>query len=257
MREAPPLILGIEITNPSAGAGCGVALHHAQAGWTDVEPLRAAPAGGRGGHDDDLMPAIDRLFTRRGATPNLIGRVVVSTGPGGYTSLRIACAAAKMIACAAGGGGARCVAVPTALVVARRVSDEAWSRGGVAVALAAKAQGAWVQVVDRAAAGARPGRIIGADDLAELARAGVRTLVADRHLPESMRRAAAGLEIWIIEPRFDPAALLEIPVGDGGLPLVDPVELAPLYPREPEAVTIWRQRRTGQPAPPGGAARSG
>ena len=101
--SAGRLILAIETSNPSAGDGSGVALSDAAAGWTDVEPLRpsrqnapGAPRTGHGGQDDDLMPAIDRLFRRRAARPSDLSRVMVSVGPGGYTGLRIACAVGKM-----------------------------------------------------------------------------------------------------------------------------------------------------------------
>lgn len=246
------LILAIEISNPSAGRGGGVALADDAAGWVEVEPLREAQHRGRGaaragqgGNDDDLMPAIDRLFARRGARPREVGTVVVSVGPGGYTGLRIACAAGKMIAEVA---GARCVAAPTAVVVAQRVSDEAWSRGGVAVALASKggdAGSAWVQRVERGSAGARggggAGHVMHAEDLAGLDEHGVRTLVGDRFLPESFRARAAGMGWTVIEPTFDPAACIEAR-RVFGLPEIDPVELVPLYPREPDAVMLWKAK---------------
>lgn len=236
------LILAIETTNPTADAARpGVAVARSADGPVEVEHLRAGRA--RGGHDDDLMPAIDRLLGRIGGAARDIGVVCVSVGPGGYTGLRVACAAGKMIA---EGAGARCVAVPTALVVARRVPPSAWEAGGgggVAVALASKGKSAWVQVVDPAAA-TPTGRLMTAADLGPLADAGVRTLVADRHLPEPMRAEAARLEMQVIEPVFDPAACIEA-WRVYGLPLIDPAELVPLYPREPDAVTQWRARMGG------------
>lgn len=247
---ASGLILAIEISNPSAGRGSGVALADDAAGWVEVEPLREAQHRGRGaaragqgGNDDDLMPAIDRLFARRGARAHGVGTVVVSVGPGGYTGLRIACAAGKMIAEAA---GARCVGVPSALVVARRVPGEAWPRGGVAVALASKggdAGSAWVQRVERDRAG-DAGRVVNADALGALHGRGVRTLVADGFLPGSFRAGAAGLGWTVIEPTFDPAACIEA-WRVCALPEIDPVELIPLYPREPDAVTLWRAKGSG------------
>jgi hypothetical protein len=52
------------------------------------EPLRSDHR-----HEDDLMPAIDRLFRAAGASPKDIRRVAVSAGPGGFTGLRSAIAA--------------------------------------------------------------------------------------------------------------------------------------------------------------------
>jgi tRNA A37 threonylcarbamoyladenosine modification protein TsaB len=225
-----------------------VALADEAAGWVEVESLLAgrqiasgAPRVGQGGNDDDLMPAIDRVFARRGVRARAVGTVIVSVGPGGYTGLRIACAVGKMIAEAA---GARCVAAPTAAVVAHRVDPSAWSRGGVAVALASKGESAWVQRVTTSGP-ITGGRILHALDLTELHNAGVRTLVADRFLPPSMRDGAAALGWTVIEPTFDPAACIEVWRAHA-VPSIDPVELVPLYPREPDAVTLWREKAKGE-----------
>src|SRR5687767_12602677 len=48
--------------------------------------------------DDDFMPAVDRLFHRMKLTPEDLQAVGVSIGPGGFTGLRIAVSAAKMLA---------------------------------------------------------------------------------------------------------------------------------------------------------------
>ncbi len=243
----PGLILAIEISNPSAGRGGGVALADPSSGRIDAEPLRestqrppGAPRPGHGGNDDDLMPAIDRLFARRNARARDVATVAVGVGPGGYTGLRIACAVGKMIAEVA---CARCVAVPTALVLAQRIPDDARARGGVAVALASKGGpegSAWVQRVERDATG-QPGTVMHADGLAALNEHGVRTVVADRFLPESFRSRAAAMGWTIIEPTFDPAACIDA-WRACRLPEIDPVELVPLYPREPDAVTLWKSK---------------
>src|SRR5262245_58553079 len=100
------LCLAIEISNPSAAAGAGVALGRAGAGLQVLVVEALAPERR---HDDDLVPSIDRVFRRAGCSPGEIGLVGVSIGPGGFTSLRIAIAAAKMICEAT---GSRCVGVP-------------------------------------------------------------------------------------------------------------------------------------------------
>src|SRR5919106_153062 len=68
-------------------------------------------------HDDDLLPAIDRVFKRATLSPSDLagGAVGVSIGPGGFTGLRIAVTTAKMFAEAL---GANVIAVPSALVAA-------------------------------------------------------------------------------------------------------------------------------------------
>ena len=86
----------------------GVAVEHG--GRTDVEWMSADVR-----HDDDLLPAIVRLYKRCALVPGMTDAVGVSIGPGGFTGLRIAVSTGKMMAEAT---GAKIVAVPTALVVA-------------------------------------------------------------------------------------------------------------------------------------------
>lgn len=231
---ALPVIVAIETSNPSANqagtgsSGAGVALGVLRdvrvADLLGVEPLHEERA-----HDDDLVPAIDRLARRVGITPDRITLVAVSVGPGGFTALRIAVAAAKMIAEAT---GARCIAVPSAHVVARRVEHPGRP---FAVALASKNDSAFVTRFDEPARPRAPGSLLTEPDMRSL---GVDLLVADRFFPEHIRQACAALGIAVVPPRFDPAACLEAALD---LPDIDPVALLPIYPRLPEAVVKWRQ----------------
>jgi tRNA threonylcarbamoyladenosine biosynthesis protein TsaB len=279
-----PLTLAIEVSNPSSGprgrieqdgdhffAGPGVALGERKVTWPvdeDVELLHEGPR-----HDDDLMPAIDRLFRRRGATPADLkdGRIAVSVGPGGFTGLRIAVATAKMLAEAT---GARTVAVPSA-------SAAAWclpvSSAPAVVCLASKGETVHATLLPRAGANGdwweatgspalrkivdpltlsrtdgliRAGKgwmaaacslgIVGAAEIEPLA---PRTLIADRFLPASIAAMAGRIGAAIIEPIFAAQSVLHIA---NGMDPIDPVALAPLYPREPEAVTLWRGRGGGR-----------
>ncbi len=54
------------------------------------------------GHAEALMPLIDGLFGHLGVAPTEIDRVVVTTGPGSFTGLRVGIAAARGMALAAG-----------------------------------------------------------------------------------------------------------------------------------------------------------
>jgi len=187
----------------------------------DIDPARA--------HDDLLMVAIDRAMRTAGLTPRQIGVVAVSAGPGGYTAVRLAVTTAKLIAEAT---GAACIAIPTSDCVAHRVDN---SLARFAVALASKGTTSYVTVYDNPATPRSPGAVIDADALAAL---GVRTMIADRFLSASFKVAAELQGISIIPPVFDALACAEIAHR---YPSVDPLLLAPLYPREPEAVTKWRE----------------
>lgn len=274
------LILAIETSNPGAVSpeardaearnaeggrlisnGPGVTLGRMHQGEIEVlstQMLRAR-AGPFGGNDDDLMPAIARAFAEaKRASPGVdradLARVAVSVGPGGYTGLRVACAVAKMIALGVGSRGAGscvCVAVPSARVVLARVPTglrEGASR--VAIALASKGHSAWVQVFEGERELELDGKGKGGLCTAENLRAwsgftdakgegGVRALIADRHLPAPMREAAVALGWSIAEPIFDPVACAEL---GAGLDPIEPSLLMPMYPREPDAVTLWRAR---------------
>jgi tRNA threonylcarbamoyl adenosine modification protein YeaZ len=244
------LTLAIEISNPSSWTrGCawsqGVALGRVhrrdradvpagQGGPAElvrddvlVELLgvEAIDAGAR--HDDEVMPAIARLCERAGVAPAQLERVAVSAGPGGFTGLRIAVTTAKFIA---EGVGAGCVGVPSAAVAARRVG----AAGRVAIAVASKGESAFVSVFESGRM-VEEGRPMTAAELPGLACA---TLVGDRFLPEAMRAWAMGAGVAVVEPTFDPVACLE---ASAGWPVVDAGALTPIYAREPEAVTKWRQ----------------
>lgn len=246
MPEAADLItLGIETSNPSASARAAGAI--ALASDTPDSPrgfrllgMRALHPGAR--HDDALMPAVEALCVRCGVTPRDIGRITVSIGPGGFTGLRIAVTTARFIAEAV---DAELVAVPSALVVAmkrRRL-------GRFAVLLASKRDTAWATCFESDEAGAlraptdaaTEGRIVDLASLQALHREKqLEAIVADRHMPAPMRAWAEQENIRIAPPWFGAARCIE---AARRLTPVDRLQLAPLYPREPEALTKWRDRR--------------
>ncbi|MBI1189185.1 MAG: hypothetical protein GC200_00670 [Tepidisphaera sp.] len=239
---AAVLTLGIETSNPSARVGD-------DAGWgPEVALAWAGPEGVRlvdregldlsNPHDDDLLPAIARLCARAGVKPREIGRVAVSIGPGGFTATRIAVAAGKMIAEVT---GALCVPVPSAWVAACQAMRAAPFEGGLAVALAVKGATAFVTEFD---AGEFPiarghGVLRTREELMELPGRGVGTLLGDRFLLDLVGDSLAGVRgLTVRGMGFDALSCIEM----AGLSApVDPAALVPMYPREAEAVTKWRE----------------
>ena len=67
-----------------------------------------------------------------------------------------------------------------------------------------------------------------------------RTLIADKFLPPAMADAAQRIGAAIVEPVFAAQSVLHM---GNDRPPIDPLALTPLYPREPEAVTLWRTRK--------------
>jgi tRNA threonylcarbamoyladenosine biosynthesis protein TsaB len=231
--------LAIETSNPSAHEpglpAPGVAIGVVDSGAVRV--LDSEPIDTRPGADDDLLPAIARVFARNNITPRELDSIAVSIGPGGYTALRIAAATAKMLAMST---GAACIGVPSALVAYAALADR--SRR-VAVALSSKDQTAFITVFDGAAPNPQanqpnspsPGRLMSAADLAELH---ADVLLADRFLPEAMRAAAIARGLALAPLVLEPRSCL---IASVAISPITPSELLPLYPREPEAVTKWRK----------------
>lgn len=256
--NAPLLTLAIETSNPSSApvAGTGgvpnsgqsVAFGQLQPGGR-VELLGTEPVAAATRHDDDLIPAIDRLARRLGIAPLAIDRLAVSIGPGGFTAVRVAVAAAKMIAEAntARGRATRCIGVPSALVAAWAHASAGAARDeAVAVALACKGDSVHLTVLPAGwradPASVPPGTIAHASDLAALPARGVRRLLADGHVTSALRDAATGAGVMVVPPVFGAPACLEVAAL---LPAIDALDLLPLYPREPEAVTLWRLKKKG------------
>ena len=258
------LTLAIEISNPGSAVapdtGQSVALGMLERrpnAATQITVLSREPVAAPSRHDDDLQPAIDRAARAAAISPRAIALVAVSIGPGGFTALRVAVAAAKMIALASRAPQpARCIAVPTALVAAmsfRLPSEANPTSGPIAVALAGKLDSAFITVIDpseldpnRTSPLVPPGgHVCRAGDLAALAARSITTLLADAHLPQPLREAADRLGIAIFAPRLDAVALLH---AAALLAPIDRAQLAPLYGREPEAVTLWRERALKNPS---------
>jgi len=220
--SATPVLLAIEASQRRGG----VAVRDRD-GLDHVEWLGESTR-----HDDDLLAAVDRLYARLRLAPADTGVVGVSTGPGGFTGLRVAVATAKMLAESL---GARLVAVPTALVVAERRSGP----GPITVALASKEGSVWETRLDRAGNDA-PWTVEQAGCLTDALAVrvdGLAALMGDRFLPQELRERCAAAGVVVVEPVFDPVACLAVTsrlFNQGRT--TDPLAIVPIYPRPPGAV---------------------
>lgn len=192
-----------------------------------------------------LWDELRALFVDAGATVASLEAVAVATGPGGFTGLRVAVGCAKGIAFAR---GIPVVEVPSAVVFA--ASDRArGSRGPWLIALAAKNGTAWVVEAIEAEGGAialSEPEVVGAERFAVIAkgvvaRSGV--LLADEHLGDALSQVAAAHGLPIRPFGVDATAFLRESAGrlQRGV-TIDALALSPIYAREPEAVTKWRER---------------
>lgn len=201
---------------------------------------------GSGGREEDLLlPSIDALLQRAELVPEQLSGIGISIGPGGFTGLRIAVATAKGIAEVT---GCPLYAVPSALVAAEAIRSGLATGDRVVVASAAKLDTCWLTPLECLEDGWKqlPGVGIhtilppGPDVLAMCEGA---LLLADEHVPQGLHEGVSGVVVSRQEPRLDAAACLRITVDMARQGVsTDPLELLPLYPREPEAVRSWRLR---------------
>jgi tRNA threonylcarbamoyladenosine biosynthesis protein TsaB len=199
------------------------------------------------------------LFAEAEVTAADITAIAVANGPGGFTGLRVATSFAKGFALAR---NTPIIAVPSPVLFA--ASDAA--RGGAGpwlVALAAKGETAWCTVVSRSDVDAaalvmsEPRVVDGAEFSAlaaqihpeeesserGLSERGEGVLLADEHLGRALAESAAnaGLATRALEVNahaFVREAARRLAMGE----TIDALRLAPIYAREPEAVTKWRER---------------
>jgi tRNA threonylcarbamoyl adenosine modification protein YeaZ len=235
----------------------------------------AAPPGGDQRPRDWLIPAIDQALRDARLTPRAISTVAVSVGPGGYTSVRVAVTVARFIAEAT---GACCIPIPTTHVAAVRfaathahpTTHPTTHPSTLFVALASKGDTAYIQpfsitpdihphVHPHVHPIAEPALADAAAFAALLDRARALPLthprpsdpaidpqrpiilLADEHLPPAIAALAHSQGVPIQPPVLDPIACLAASlIPNLNNHAVDPLELAPIYPREPEAVTKWR-----------------
>lgn len=231
----PGWTLAFELSNPTSGGPDASSLALGR-GKSVIATEHVVPAAPRS-NEDDLFPAIQRLLSRAGIRPADLraGRMAVSVGPGGYTGLRVACAAAKVLAETL---SAVCVPVPTALVALHAHRQGSVAAQPAAVALASKSDSAWVYVEgDDDPTAAKFLHAATVDQV--LKRRGVGVLIADAHLPGAIREACAELGVSVVAPALSAAACLEVSAGLGA---IDPALLVPVYAREPDAVTLWKHR---------------
>jgi tRNA A37 threonylcarbamoyladenosine modification protein TsaB len=233
-----PVSLAIELSNPNATNDA----HHAALFGADGSLVgsMAIPSGVRSA--DGLMLLISKLCEKYSVVPDDIAKVIVSVGPGGYTSLRIATTTAKVLAHAI---GCKVVAVPSALIAGVGYAKECDQDQGekVLVALASKKQLAHCSVIAADGTIDEIG-IVDAPGLEALIanRPEIKVILSDDHLPESFVDMAKTNGMLVEAIDLDARWCLE---ASAGIEAVEPIDLMLKYAREPDAVTQWRVRHSG------------
>lgn len=195
--------------------------------------IEAAPLPRKKRHNLELMPVVATLCDKHGLKPSDLSEIYLSLGPGSFTGLRIAIASAKMLALT--NPNLKLVGIPTIEVLAEQYKDAAEH---VSVCMNIKRGTMYAGVY-------RQGKTIIEPDL----------LSADELLTEAPRPIAIVAEVDTgIEPG-DTITILDLESIEAEASITwqlgkayaeagrytDPAELSPLYIREPEAVTLWRE----------------
>jgi hypothetical protein len=138
------------------------------------------------------------------------------------------------------------IAVPSALVAAESHSGQ----GPIIVALASKGDTCWCTRLHREN---RIWSIIGEPSLTDSSQVeldGVEALLGDEHLPAAIAEICEKMHINVVQPVLEPAGCLVVAerMLQAGL-ITDPLSVHPLYPRQPEAATLWEKAKgTGKRA---------
>ncbi|GAB4108746.1 MAG: tRNA (adenosine(37)-N6)-threonylcarbamoyltransferase complex dimerization subunit type 1 TsaB [Phycisphaeraceae bacterium] len=194
-------------------------------------------------HNVELIPMIDQLCKGHGITPALIGQVYVSLGPGSFTGLRVGIATVKMLALA---HPIQVFGIPTLDVLAENAPKEAEH---VAVCLNLKRDTVHCAVYQRTADNWQPTVEPALRTLIELLELAPRPLhlIGDPlpPLPDSTQ------DVTVLPPTYATAqseAVYKLGrLAAATRPADDPMKLAPLYIREPEAVTLWNEKHGPPP----------
>ena len=201
-------------------------------GHQEKVATRPVSMGGRQEHDV-LWPMIEEATHEVGGKPSDLCEVVVNAGPGGFTGVRTAVATAAML----GRLGAQVLALPAHLAVAEASLEDGGS--DTSIVLAVKNDRAWIGTVHwQDGLWATSGSAQEVELEAFFTQHKPARVVADAHLPEEFQSACE-----IVPLRTSARALLERLEKDASRTSLE--ELRPIYPRVPEAVRLWEERRPG------------
>jgi len=231
------MLLGIETATDEASVALG------QPG---AEPLEETVAGARR-HAAALLPMIQNLLRRAGASLDDVRGVVLSDGPGSFTGLRVGASAAKALVHSR---NLPLWVAPSLLVRAAGVEEDGRVVLAVSSALRGEVYAAAYRFVGDAIHTAlipsvrRPADLIGG------------SLTPHTVVGDAPAEIISALEAWTGRPVVGPplgsphaARLLGLVGRPGGARLDEPVaEWEPVYGRPAEAQARW-ERAHGRPLP--------
>ena len=190
------------------------------------------------GQSEHLMGMIGEVMKDAGTDYPDLDLIAVTTGPGGFTGIRIGLAAARGMALAA---NLPCLGVSTLDAVAHGVEETEREGGAVLVALESKRADVYAQVFDSALEPLCEARAVLPEDLAEMLgtrpeKSG-RVLVAGDGAPRAIEGLKAGGMKAVLSqaPGLPDAAVVAALAADRWTPDTAPARPRPLYLRQPDA----------------------
>ncbi|MEM6552474.1 MAG: tRNA (adenosine(37)-N6)-threonylcarbamoyltransferase complex dimerization subunit type 1 TsaB [Planctomycetota bacterium] len=198
-------------------------------------------------HELNLLPALADLFTQHQLTPRDLTHLAIVTGPGSFTGLRAACAAAQMLALTQPHLALHPIPTLTALARSPRISSVGTP---TAILLARKRNTAYAALTHHGQLLTEPAVHLIQDFLQDcLHRRPDFSRDAPPAPPPPPLHVLADTDLQLNLPNItqlpthdvapDPTAVLDL------IPETPPIpahQLQPLYPRQPEALTLWQQR---------------
>jgi tRNA threonylcarbamoyl adenosine modification protein YeaZ len=189
--------------------------------------------------EDSVMPSIQKMASELDITPNSLELIVISIGPGGFTGLRSAVAIAKMISLVS---GASIVPIETPLSVVHNANI---GTGPYFVVSGVKQDTFWLSKVHNKNntwfCESAPSSSLELEQSIHT----VKALFGDTYVPESVTALCVSKGIQKRESTVSAQSLLSLGVQmfeEDKNNTVNPMELLPLYPREPEAVRLWKEK---------------
>jgi tRNA threonylcarbamoyladenosine biosynthesis protein TsaB len=196
-------------------------------------------------HAAGIVPIIDRLCTAQGWKPRDVEEVYVSAGPGSFTGLRVGVTIAKTLAFAT---GARVVAVPSVEVLARN-APIGWQN--VIIVLDAKRDQIFTASFENHGGTPVLREPAQLGSLAEMLRRTPRPVhLLGEGIPYHEKFIPPGdTGIHVTDPSMWQARAAVVAELGNRLAragqFADPVRLAPIYIRKPEAEEKFEERRQG------------
>ncbi|MEM6504439.1 MAG: tRNA (adenosine(37)-N6)-threonylcarbamoyltransferase complex dimerization subunit type 1 TsaB [Planctomycetota bacterium] len=177
----------------------------------------------------ELIPTADAVLRDHGLKPSNLTELYVSVGPGSFTGLRMAIAAAKMLALTS--PGLKLVAVPTLDALAFQNKQG----GPVAVCLNIKRGTMYCAVYQEGQQVVEPALRTLDEVLATIEDPSQLRIVCEVNLEHPA-------QLPLDKAVLDPHATWSVgrSMADEGR-FTAPADLLPLYIREPEAVTLWNE----------------